>query len=41
MGAAGGNKNALNLEVGADGQRDWSHGLFSCTEDPRLCMLTI
>ena len=41
MGAAGGNRNALNLEVGEDGQRDWSHGLFSCTEDRRLCMSTI
>ena len=38
---AGGNRNALNREVGVDGQRDWSHGLFSCIEDCRLCMLTI
>ena len=40
-GAAGGNRNVLNLETGADGQRDWSHGLFSCSEDCRLCMSTI
>ncbi|KAN0139505.1 PLAC8 family domain containing protein [Lactarius tabidus] len=34
---AGGNKNALNRAVGPDGQRDWSHGLFDCTEDCGLC----
>ncbi|KAN0139504.1 PLAC8 family domain containing protein, partial [Lactarius tabidus] len=34
---AGGNRNALNRELGVDGQRDWSHGLFSCTEDCGLC----
>ncbi|KAH8990922.1 hypothetical protein EDB86DRAFT_2937981 [Lactarius hatsudake] len=29
--AAGGNRNALNREVGVDGQRDWSFDLFDCT----------
>ena len=38
---AGGNRNALNRELGVDGQREWSHGLFKCTEDCRLCMSTI
>jgi hypothetical protein len=38
---AGGNRNALNRELGVDGQRDWSYGLFSCTEDCGLCMSTI
>ena len=38
--AAGGNRNALNLEVGLDGRRDWSFGLFDCTSDRRLCMST-
>jgi hypothetical protein len=38
---AGGNRNALNLEVGADGQRNWSHGLFDCTEDCGLCTSAI
>jgi hypothetical protein len=38
---AGGNKNALNRAVGPDGQRDWSHGLFDCTEDCGLCMSAI
>ncbi|KAN0139503.1 PLAC8 domain containing protein [Lactarius tabidus] len=33
----GGKRNALNREVGVDGQRDWSHGLFSCTEECCLC----
>ncbi|KAH9052687.1 PLAC8 family-domain-containing protein [Lactarius vividus] len=31
--AAGGNRNALNREVGTDGRRDWSHGLFDCTAE--------
>ncbi|KAN0139171.1 PLAC8 family domain containing protein [Lactarius tabidus] len=35
---AGGNRNALNLEVGVDGQRDWSHGLFDYTDDCGLCV---
>jgi hypothetical protein len=38
---AGGNRNALNRELGVDGQRNWSHGLLSCTEDCGLCMSTI
>ncbi|KAH9052690.1 PLAC8 family-domain-containing protein [Lactarius vividus] len=35
--AAGGNKNASNREVGADGRRDWSHDLFDCTSACGLC----
>ncbi|KAH8981350.1 PLAC8 family-domain-containing protein [Lactarius hatsudake] len=35
--AAGGNRNALNREVGADGLRDWSFGLFDCTSECGLC----
>ncbi|KAI0249608.1 hypothetical protein BJV78DRAFT_1283862 [Lactifluus subvellereus] len=26
----GGNKNALNREIGADGRREWRFGLFDC-----------
>ena len=37
---AGGNRNALNRPVGPDGQRDWSHDLFSCTDECCLCMST-
>jgi hypothetical protein len=36
----GGKRNALNREVGVDGHRDWSHGLFSCTEECCLCEST-
>ncbi|KAH9164941.1 hypothetical protein EDB89DRAFT_2014178 [Lactarius sanguifluus] len=35
---AGGNRNALNREVGTDGRRDWSHGLFDCTAECAVCM---
>src|SRR6266702_6296271 len=38
--ATGGNRNALNREVGADGRRDWSFGLFGCTAECGLCMST-
>ncbi|KAI0249127.1 PLAC8 family-domain-containing protein [Lactifluus subvellereus] len=34
---AGGNKNALNREIGADGKRDWSFGLFDCFSTCGLC----
>ncbi|KAH9046620.1 PLAC8 family-domain-containing protein, partial [Lactarius hengduanensis] len=34
---AGGNRNALNREVGTDGRRDWSHGLFDCTAECAVC----
>jgi len=34
---AGGNRNALNREIGADGHRDWSYGLFDCFADFGLC----
>lgn len=34
---AGGNKNALNREVGGDGLRDWSYGLLDCFAARRLC----
>jgi hypothetical protein len=33
----GGNKNANNRPVGADGQRDWSFGLFDCFDRCGLC----
>jgi hypothetical protein len=33
----GGNKNALNREIGSDGKRDWSFGLFDCSPRYRLC----
>ena len=37
--SAGGNKNALNREIGVDGKREWSFGLFdSFNRDARsLC----
>ena len=38
--AAGGNRNVLNCEIGADGKRDWSHGLFDYTDECGLCMST-
>ena len=38
--AAGGNRNALNREIGVDGQRDWSFGLCDCTDECGLCMST-
>ncbi|KAF8263297.1 hypothetical protein EI94DRAFT_1741268 [Lactarius quietus] len=31
--AAGGNRNLLNRELGVDRQRDWSFGLFDCTDE--------
>lgn len=37
---AGGNKNVLNRPLGDDGQRDWSYGLFDCTDECGLCMST-
>ena len=36
--AVGGNRNALNREVGVDGQRNWSFGLLDCTDECKLCM---
>ncbi|KAI0279928.1 PLAC8 family-domain-containing protein [Russula aff. rugulosa BPL654] len=33
----GGNKNANNRPVGADGKRDWSFGLFDCFARCNLC----
>ena len=33
----GGNKNAKNREIGADGMRNWSFGLFSCFVDCGFC----
>jgi hypothetical protein len=32
-----GNKNALNREVGTDGLRDWSFGMYDCLETQSLC----
>lgn len=39
--AAGGNKNALNREVGSDGKRDWSFGLFDCFDECGVCMSSL
>ena len=36
-GGGGGNRNAKGLPIGPDGQRPWSHGLCTCTEDCGLC----
>jgi hypothetical protein len=36
--ATGGNRNVLNREIGVDGHRDWSFGLFDCTHECGLCM---
>ncbi|KAI9450099.1 PLAC8-domain-containing protein [Lactarius psammicola] len=33
----GGNRNTLNRELGVDGRRDWSFGLFDCTSECGLC----
>jgi Cys-rich protein (TIGR01571 family) len=33
----GGNKNANNRPIGADGKRDWSFGLFDCFPRCSLC----
>ena len=35
--AVGGNKNANNRPIGADGKRDWSFGLFDCFARCQLC----
>ncbi|KAI0249606.1 PLAC8 family-domain-containing protein [Lactifluus subvellereus] len=35
--SAGGNKNALNREIGADGKREWSFGLLDCFNACGLC----
>ena len=35
----GGNRNALNREVGVDGERDWSRGLSGCCSD-MCCVCT-
>lgn len=35
----GGNRNALNREVGVDGERDWSRGLLGCCSD-MCCICT-
>jgi Cys-rich protein (TIGR01571 family) len=35
-----GNRNALNREIGEDGLRDWSFGLFDCCSTGRLCNKT-
>ena len=36
MTVGGGNRNAKNLPVDADG-RDYSHGLFECLDEPITC----
>jgi len=33
----GGDKNANNRPIGADGKRDWSFGLFNCSARCNLC----
>ncbi|KAH9957326.1 PLAC8 family-domain-containing protein [Russula dissimulans] len=35
--AVGGNKNSLNCQIGPDGKREWSHGLFDCFSTCGLC----
>ena len=35
---AGGKKNALDREIGADGKREWSFGLFDCFSACNICM---
>ncbi|KAJ2936080.1 hypothetical protein H1R20_g1015, partial [Candolleomyces eurysporus] len=35
MSVNGGNRNALNMPVRPDGQRDWSYGLYGCFGDVR------
>ena len=35
---AGGKKNALDREIGADGKREWSFGLFDCFNACNVCM---
>lgn len=34
MSVNGGNRNAKNLPFNADGEREWSTGIFDCVEDP-------
>ena len=34
---AGGNRNANNYPIGADGKRDWSFGLFDCFNSCGTC----
>ncbi|KIJ90698.1 hypothetical protein K443DRAFT_116247, partial [Laccaria amethystina LaAM-08-1] len=36
----GGNRNALNLPVEAEGKRNWSHGLCDCLGDMNTCALS-
>ncbi|KAH9993552.1 PLAC8 family-domain-containing protein [Russula vinacea] len=38
---AGGNRNAKNCEVGSDGKRDWSFGLFDCFSTCGLCCASV
>ncbi|KAI0053148.1 PLAC8-domain-containing protein [Auriscalpium vulgare] len=35
----GGNKNAHGMDVGTDGKRDWSFGLFGCFQEMSTCCL--
>jgi len=37
--AAGGNKNAMNVQIMGDGFRDWSFDLFDCFADLSTCLL--
>jgi hypothetical protein len=36
--ATGSRRNALNREIGADGLRDWSYGLFDCFSEWGICV---
>jgi len=37
----GGNRNVKNCPVGADGKRDWTHGLFSCFGSCGTCCMSV
>ncbi|EJD39584.1 PLAC8-domain-containing protein [Auricularia subglabra TFB-10046 SS5] len=38
MSITGGNRNVKGLPFNASGEREWSHGLFDCFEDPMTCL---
>ncbi|TFK17997.1 PLAC8-domain-containing protein [Coprinopsis marcescibilis] len=39
MTVAGGNRNALNLPLDAEGKRDWSYSILGCFGDMKTCCL--
>ena len=36
----GGDRNAKNKPIGADGKREWSNGLMNCFADSSACKLS-